>query len=81
MRNSQCWRGDPRVQVTQSGFFAYPPERVVVIVLEATGICGSGEASADLVARTGFEPVLSALRGQRVKPFTLPGHFELYHVH
>src|SRR6266403_919818 len=28
-----------------------------------------------LVARTGIEPVVSALRGRRVKPITLPGHF------
>jgi hypothetical protein len=27
-----------------------------------------------LVARTGIEPVVSALRGRRVKPITLPGH-------
>ena len=26
-----------------------------------------------LVARTGIEPVVSALKGQRVKPITLPG--------
>ena len=31
-------------------------------------------ARDDLVARTGIEPVVSALRGRRVKPITLPGH-------
>ena len=29
---------------------------------------------SSLVARTGIEPVVSALRGRRVKPITLPGH-------
>ena len=31
-----------------------------------------------LVARTGIEPVVSALRGRRVKPITLPGHTAKY---
>ena len=41
------------------------------IVDVAAGFDGRPE---ELVARTGIEPVVSALRGQRVKPITLPGH-------
>ena len=33
-----------------------------------------GASPLNLVARTGIEPVVSALRGRRVKPITLPGH-------
>ena len=78
--STSCGDGAGRIEIARANEYGtfyklrFTAERLAVSYWRNPYLRKNQEFLRILVARTGIEPVVSALRGRRVKPITLPGH-------